>query len=115
MRSSSSATASSSSKKGRIIASGTIAEITRGGSSYEIVVADVDRAAALLRALDGVREVRPGERGLEVVAGPDRGEELNRALVARGCTRARSSRAAARSRTCSWRLTEKETDAPPAA
>jgi ABC-2 type transport system ATP-binding protein len=69
-------------QKGRVIAAGTITEITRGGSSYEIVVAERKRAADVLRGLDGVREVRETERGLDVAAGPDRGEALNRALVA---------------------------------
>lgn len=69
-------------QKGRIIAAGTIAEITRGGSSYQIVVSEPDRAAEILRGLDGVREVRRTERGLEVVADADRGDQFNRALVA---------------------------------
>jgi ABC-2 type transport system ATP-binding protein len=71
-------------KKGKLIASGSIAEVTKRGSYFEIAVTDPERAAAALRNLGGVREVRPRERGLEVVADPDRGAELNRALAAAG-------------------------------
>lgn len=71
-------------QKGRIIAAGTIAEITRGGSSYDIAVADKERAGEALRRVEGVREVRVTNAGLEVDAGPDRGHELNRALVDAG-------------------------------
>jgi ABC-2 type transport system ATP-binding protein len=68
-------------QKGKLVASGTIAEITRGGGSYLVVVAEPPRAALVLRKVDGVRDVRVTERGLEVVAGADLGEALNRALV----------------------------------
>ena len=71
-------------QKGRIIAAGTIAEITRGGSSYEITVAEKERAAEALRRVQGVGEVRLTGAGVEVDAGPDRGHELNRALVEHG-------------------------------
>src|ERR1700687_4789945 len=102
-------------QKGRIIAAGTIAEITRGGSSYEIVVSDADRATQILRTIEGVREVRPGERGLEFVAGPDRGEELNRALVAAGLYASAIVPCGSSLEDVFLELTEKETDAPPAA
>jgi ABC-2 type transport system ATP-binding protein len=68
-------------QKGKLVASGTIAEITRGGGSYLVVVAEPPRAALVLRKVEGVRDVRVTERGLEVVAGADLGEALNRALV----------------------------------
>ena len=71
-------------QKGRIVAAGTIADITRGGSSYQVTVAEPARAAEVLRRVDGVREVRVTERGLEIACGPDRGEDLNRALIAAG-------------------------------
>ena len=71
-------------QKGRIIAAGTIAEITRGGNAYRVVVAEPDRAAAVLRGLEGVKEVNVTPEGLEVVAGTDRGADLNRALVGAG-------------------------------
>jgi len=68
-------------KKGKLIASGTIAEITRGGGSYfEIVVGDKARAAQILRGL-GIKEIRETATGLDVVADPERGAELNRALA----------------------------------
>jgi ABC-2 type transport system ATP-binding protein len=71
-------------QKGRIIAAGTIAEITRGGSAYFIVVSEPERAADYLRLVEGVKDVAVTPDGIEVVAGPDRGHELNRALVNAG-------------------------------
>src|SRR6266568_6506073 len=71
-------------KKGKLIAGGTIAEVTRGGGSYfEIVVGDKARAAQILRGL-GVKEIRETPTGLDVVAEPERGAELNRALASAG-------------------------------
>jgi ABC-2 type transport system ATP-binding protein len=71
-------------KKGKLIASGTLAEVTRGGGSYfEIVVGDKRRAAEILRDL-GVKEIRETPTGLDVVADPERGAELNRALTSAG-------------------------------
>jgi ABC-2 type transport system ATP-binding protein len=63
-------------QKGRKIAAGTIAEITRGGSAYEIVVSEPKRAAEVLRRVAGVTDVRESERGIEVSAPPDRGADL---------------------------------------
>ena len=71
-------------QKGRIIAAGTIAEITRGGNAYHVVVAEPERAAAVLRGLDGVKDVKVTPEGLEVVASTDRGAELNRTLAEAG-------------------------------
>ena len=71
-------------QKGRIIAQGTIAEITRGGNAFRIVVGDRERAAEVLRGVEGVRDVIVGDEGLDVVAPADRGAELNRALAAAG-------------------------------
>ena len=71
-------------KKGKLIASGTLAEVTRGGGSYlEIVVGDKVRAAQILRGL-GVKDIRETPTGLDVVAEPERGAELNRALASAG-------------------------------
>jgi ABC-2 type transport system ATP-binding protein len=70
-------------KKGKLIASGTLAEVTRGGAYFEIVVDDKARAAEILRGL-GVKEIRETSTGLDVVADPDRGAELNRALASDG-------------------------------
>ncbi len=69
-------------KRGRLLAAGSIADITRGGSSYDIVVAEPGRAADVLRMVPGVGAVSEVDGGLHVVAGPDRGSELNRTLVA---------------------------------
>ena len=69
-------------QKGRLIAQGSIAEITRGGSAYRITIADPQRASEVLRGIDGVTDVRVVEDGLEVVAPADRGADLNRALAA---------------------------------
>jgi ABC-2 type transport system ATP-binding protein len=101
-------------QKGRIIAAGTIAEITRGGSSYEIVVGEPERAAEILRRIEGVREVRETERGLDVVAAPDRGQELNRALVEAGLYAAAIVPRQSSLEDVFLELTEKETDAPAA-
>jgi ABC-2 type transport system ATP-binding protein len=71
-------------QKGRRIAAGTIADITRGGTSYVVVVADPAHAAEVLRRIEGVRDVRLAGNGIEVTAGEGRGGDLNRALVAAG-------------------------------
>jgi ABC-2 type transport system ATP-binding protein len=70
-------------KKGKLIASGTLGEVTRRGSYFEIVVGDKRRAAEILRSL-GIREIRETPTGLDVVARSDRGAELNRALASAG-------------------------------
>jgi ABC-2 type transport system ATP-binding protein len=70
-------------KKGKLIASGTLAEVTLGSGYFEIVVGDKIRAAQILRAL-GVKEIRETATGLDVVADPQRGAELNRALATAG-------------------------------
>jgi ABC-2 type transport system ATP-binding protein len=70
-------------KKGKLIASGTLTEVTRHGAYFEIVVGDKARAAQVLRGL-GVKEIRETSNGLDVVAEPERGAELNRALASAG-------------------------------
>jgi ABC-2 type transport system ATP-binding protein len=70
-------------KKGKLIASGTLAEVTRGASYFEIVVDEKGRAAQVLRGL-GVKEIRETPAGLEVVTDPARGAALNRALASAG-------------------------------
>jgi ABC-2 type transport system ATP-binding protein len=52
-------------KKGKLIASGTIAEVTRRGGYFEIAVSDPGRAAAALRGLPGVTQVRETTGGVE--------------------------------------------------
>ncbi|HEY6204239.1 MAG TPA: ABC transporter ATP-binding protein [Candidatus Limnocylindria bacterium] len=71
-------------KKGKLIASGTIADVAHRGSYYEVTVPDIGRASAALRALPGVTETRETPSGLEVVADAGRGAELNRALATVG-------------------------------
>ena len=71
-------------QKGRIIASGTIAEVTKGGSAFVITVSEPARAAAAVRPVAGVRQVTETATGIEVAADADRGAELNRALAQAG-------------------------------
>src|SRR6267378_2259379 len=70
-------------KKGKLIASGTIAEVTRRGVYFEIVVDEKRRATEILRGL-GVKETHETSTGLDVVTDPGRGAELNRALASAG-------------------------------
>ena len=70
-------------KKGKLIASGTLAEVTRRGAYFEIVVDEKRRAAEILRGL-GIKDVRETPTGLDVVTDPERGAELNRALASAG-------------------------------
>jgi ABC-2 type transport system ATP-binding protein len=102
-------------QNGRIIAAGTIAEITRGGSSYDIAVAEPERAAEVLRRVEGVRDVRVTPRGLDVNAGPDLGETLNRALVGAQLYAGAIVPRQSSLEDVFLELTEKEADAPPAA
>ena len=72
-------------QKGKIIASGTIAQVTKGGSAFRITVAEPARAAAAaVRTVSGVREVAQTQTGIEVVANPELGADLNRALAQAG-------------------------------
>ncbi len=70
-------------KKGKLIASGTLALVTRHGAHFEIFIEDQARAAQILRGV-GVKEIRETPTGLDVVAEPERGAELNRALSSAG-------------------------------
>jgi ABC-2 type transport system ATP-binding protein len=70
-------------KKGKLIASGTLAEVTRRGAYFEIVLDDKRRAAEILRGL-GIKEIRETPTGLDIVADPERGADLNRALATAG-------------------------------
>jgi len=71
-------------QKGKIIASGTIAEVTHGGSALRVTVSDPARAAAVARTVPGVRDVTETPTGVEVAADADRGADLNRALAQAG-------------------------------
>jgi ABC-2 type transport system ATP-binding protein len=70
--------------RGKLIASGTIAEVTAGAGTIEISVSDPARAAAVLRGVPGVAEVRETGAGVIVTAEPARGAEVNRALASAG-------------------------------
>ena len=70
--------------KGKLIAAGTIAEVTAGAGTIEIAVNDPARAAATLRGLPGVADVHETDSGVTVTAEPTRGAEVNRALAAAG-------------------------------
>jgi ABC-2 type transport system ATP-binding protein len=70
-------------KKGKLIASGTIAEVTHRGAYLEIIVDDKSRAAEILRGL-GINEIRETPTGLDVTTDPARGAEINRALASAG-------------------------------
>ena len=70
--------------KGKLIASGTIAEVTAGAGTIEISVNDPARAAAALRGLPGITGVLETESGVKVTGEPARGADLNRALAAAG-------------------------------
>ena len=70
--------------KGKLIASGTIAEITAGAGTIEIAVIDPARAAATLRGLPGIADIQETEHGVNVTAEPARGADVNRALAAAG-------------------------------
>jgi ABC-2 type transport system ATP-binding protein len=70
--------------KGRLVASGTIAEITHGASYFDLEVTEPERAAAALRTVPGVGEVRQVDGRLHVVADSAHGAELSRALAGVG-------------------------------
>jgi len=70
--------------KGKLIASGTIAEVTAGAGMIEVTVNDPARAAAALRGLPGVTDVRETETGVKITAEPTRGADVNRVLAAAG-------------------------------
>ncbi|HEV8535883.1 MAG TPA: ABC transporter ATP-binding protein [Candidatus Limnocylindria bacterium] len=71
-------------KKGKLIGSGTIAEVTRRGGYLEIAIAETARAAGILRRLPGVKEIRETANGIDVIADSERGADLNRALASAG-------------------------------
>jgi ABC-2 type transport system ATP-binding protein len=103
-------------QKGRVIAKGTIAEITSGGSGYTITVGEPQRAAEAIERIEGVRAVELTERGLDVVAVPDLGAAINRALVAAGLYASAIVPRQSSLEDVFLELTEKEApDAPPPA
>ena len=103
-------------KRGRLLASGTIRDITRGGGAYQVTVAEPARAAELLRAVDGVTEVRVTDDGIDVVAPAGHGSALNRALAAAGLYAEAIVPRQSSLEDVFMELTEKgATDAPPAA
>jgi ABC-2 type transport system ATP-binding protein len=70
--------------KGKLIASGTIAEITAGAGTIEVRVSDPARAAAIVRGLPGIAGVQETDEGVNVTVEPTRGADVNRALAAAG-------------------------------
>ena len=70
--------------RGRLIASGTIAEVTAGAGSIDIAVDDPPRAAAILRGLPGLSDVAETETGVRISADAARGADVNRALATAG-------------------------------
>lgn len=73
-------------RRGRLVESGTVGELLRRDSYLEIEVDDPGRAASALRgaALPFVGRVTVEGTRLSVVAPPERGAEINRALAAEG-------------------------------
>jgi ABC-2 type transport system ATP-binding protein len=71
-------------KKGRLIASGPIADIVRAGNAYAVDVDDQAGASAALRRLTGVSDVLVRDGGVDVLAGPGMGAAINRALAEAG-------------------------------
>ncbi len=71
-------------KKGRLIASGPIAEIVRAGSVYAIEVAPAAAARDAVLGLAGIESVTVRDGGIDVAAQPGMGAALNRALVQAG-------------------------------
>jgi ABC-2 type transport system ATP-binding protein len=101
-------------KKGKLIASGTIAEVAHRGSYYEISVPDAGRASSALRALPGVKEIREAGLTLEVVADAGRGAEFNRALASAGIYASALIPRTSSLEDVFIELTESESDAPAA-
>ncbi|HEX9435762.1 MAG TPA: ABC transporter ATP-binding protein [Candidatus Limnocylindria bacterium] len=71
-------------KKGRLIASGPIAEIVHAGSVYAIEVTPPAAARDAVLGLAGVESVTARDGGIDVAAQPGMGAALNRALVQAG-------------------------------
>jgi ABC-2 type transport system ATP-binding protein len=75
-------------QKGKLIASGTIAEVTKRGSYYEITTDERERASRVLAriadSVAGVKEVRQTATGFDVIGDPGLGAEINRALASEG-------------------------------
>ncbi len=70
--------------KGELIAEGAVEELLRRKEVIQVRVADLERAAALLRRLAWVREVRREDDRLLVEAPIARSAEVNAALARRG-------------------------------
>lgn len=70
--------------RGRLLMTGTIAQILARSSGYCVEVEDQAAATTVLRALPFVREVRVDGATLAVAAAPRKGAELNRALAQAG-------------------------------
>ncbi len=105
-------------KRGRLLAAGSIADITRRGSSYlvAVAVAERERAAQAARSADGVQDVHVTADGIEVVAPPAHGAAINRALASQQIFAESIVPRQSSLEDVFMELTEKgATDAPPAA
>jgi ABC-2 type transport system ATP-binding protein len=71
-------------RRGRLIESGTVADLLRRGSYIEVEVEQPERAAALLRPLPFVERVTVDGGRLAVTAPPEHGATINRALAEAG-------------------------------
>jgi ABC-2 type transport system ATP-binding protein len=70
--------------RGRLVAAGTVAELTGSGRALYLEVDDTGRAASLLSSMPGVKRVSPEGRGLSVEFGGIERKDIVRALVVAG-------------------------------
>jgi ABC-2 type transport system ATP-binding protein len=73
-------------RRGRLIQTGTVAELLQRGAHLDVFLppADLERAAAIARALPFADDVAVGDGRLRIAAPPDRGAAINRALAEAG-------------------------------
>lgn len=71
-------------QRGRVVASGRVAELVGGDTRYVVVADPVDRAAAVLRGVDGVEDVEVDADRVVVSTTLERGATLTAALVEAG-------------------------------
>jgi ABC-2 type transport system ATP-binding protein len=71
-------------RRGRLLRTGSVAELVRGSAYLDIEIADPAAAAEALRPLPFVDSVTLNGRRLQVETAADRSPEINRALAERG-------------------------------
>jgi len=71
-------------QRGKLREVGWVDELLRRGSYLRLTIADPARAAAIVQALPFVERVAVNDGQLDVVAPPERGAEINRALADQG-------------------------------